>query len=206
MKSATVLRNRSSQSRFCSVSASVCSPQIRRRSSRGGADGEIFGAQSDAVLHGACGMPHLQLQIPQDIEHRFHDAFDPWRDLPRGQKQQVHIGMRRHLAAAIAADSQDGEMFAFGRVGAGMQDAGGNQPRALDQPVRQMGIGLRDPSGTRRIGFEPQPDRGAPPILRRRQDVNSCTSDRHRVGRCRRLPPAARRPSPPRRRFRPAWR
>ena len=50
-------------------------------------------------------MPDFQAKIPQHIEDEFDHLFAIGGLFVGKQKQDIDIGMRRHIAPAIAADS-----------------------------------------------------------------------------------------------------
>ena len=106
-----------------------------------GADRVILTPQADTVLHRPAGMADLQPHVPEDIKHRFYDAFRPGGHLPRRQEQKVHVGIKRHLGPAIATDGKDGDPLPLGRVRAGQQHRGGDGKGLPDDRVGQCGIG-----------------------------------------------------------------
>ena len=107
-------------------------PMLQKR----GADGDIVAAKPQAIGHGAAGMADLQLQIPQHIQHGFDHRLGPRGDLPRRQKQQIHIGMRRHFGPPITAHRQNRDTLALGGVGQRVQMLG-NRQRGPHQPIGQ---------------------------------------------------------------------
>ena len=110
-----------------------------------GADRVIIGAKAQAVADRAAGVANFKAQIPQDIKHRFNDAFGPGGDLVGRQKQQVDIRLRCHFAAPIAADGKDRKAFGLGRIGKRVHHAGshvkGRQDNAIGQPAIGAGHG-----------------------------------------------------------------
>ena len=104
---------------------------------QGGADRDVLSPQPQAVFHRAAGMADLQLDVPQDIQHRLDDAFGPAGDFPRRQEQKVHVGKGRHLGPAIAADGQNRDALGLGRVGLGVQQVARHRQRHRNQPVGQ---------------------------------------------------------------------
>ena len=48
-------------------------------------------AKAQAIFHRAAGVADLQLQVPQDVKHRFDQRFGPWRDFPWAEKQQINV-------------------------------------------------------------------------------------------------------------------
>ena len=60
-------------------------------------------------------MADLQLQVPQQVEHRLDRLLDLGGRLGAGQEHQVEVAERRHLAAPGAAQPDDRQL---GRIGA----------------------------------------------------------------------------------------
>ncbi|CAM5360045.1 hypothetical protein FALB51S_01567 [Frigidibacter albus] len=114
---------------------------------QGRADGDVLGAKAQAILHRAAGMADLQPHVPQHVEHGFDDAFGPAGDLPRGQEQQVHVGLRRHLGPAIAADGDHRQPLALGRVRQRVQVAGGDVEGGADDDIGKRCIGPHGGTG-----------------------------------------------------------
>ena len=108
---------------------------------QGGPDRDVFPAQPQAVLHGPAGVTHLQPQVPQHVEHAFDDRFSPGGDLPRGEKQQIDIGMRGHFGPAVSAHGQNGDAFGFSRVCKRVQKLHGDQQRGGHQGICQVRLG-----------------------------------------------------------------
>ena len=104
----------------------------------GGADGEIFGSQSDAIAHGSAGMADFEFEIPQNIKCRLDHVFGPWGDFVGRQKQQVDVRKRGHLAAPVAADGQHGQPLAFGWAGVWVQQLLGGAHCGIDQTIGQI--------------------------------------------------------------------
>mmetsp|Transcript_23333 Transcript_23333/g.40579 ORF Transcript_23333/g.40579 Transcript_23333/m.40579 type:complete len:732 (-) Transcript_23333:1538-3733(-) len=129
------------------------------------ADGEILSTQPDAIAHRAAGVPHLQLEIPQDIKRRFDHILGPGGDLVGRQKQQIDVGERGHLAPAIAAHSDHGEALAGGGGRIGVQQGLGGAQGRHNQLIRQIGIGPRGGSRPERGGAKGVGNGGAPLFL-----------------------------------------
>ena len=62
-------------------------------------------------------MPDLEPEIPQQVEQVLDHLLGMRRLLVGQQEQQIDVGKGRQLAAAIAADRDDRQPFARGRVG-----------------------------------------------------------------------------------------
>ena len=84
---------------------------------KGGAHRHVGTSDADHVVQAAGGVAHLQAQIPQQIEQSFDDLFAPRRLLPRRDEHDVHIGKRRHLAAAVATHRRQRQPFGLGGIG-----------------------------------------------------------------------------------------
>ena len=82
-----------------------------------GADGHVRLGQPHAVVDRAGGVADLQAEIPQHVEHVLDHLLAMGRPLVGQQEQQVDVGTGRQLAAAIAADRDQGQLLAAGRVG-----------------------------------------------------------------------------------------
>src|SRR5690606_5555628 len=68
------------------------------------------------IVEGTARMADLQPKIPQGVEHRFNDLFDPAGLFPGREKSDVDIRMGRHLTAAVTAHPQDRDPLASCRV------------------------------------------------------------------------------------------
>ena len=77
------------------------------------------------------------------------------------QKQEIDVGIGRQLAAAIAADRDDGQLLALGRVGERIDPLGDKVIESADQLVDQKAL---LPDRARRMPFrlEAALDLGAP--------------------------------------------
>ena len=125
-----------------------------------GADRHVLARKADAVLHRPAGVAHLQLQVPQHVQHGFDHAFRPGRDLPWRQEQQVHVGMRRHFRAAVTAHGQQRDAFGFGRIGQRVQVAPCDLQRCRHQPVGQDGLRQHQRPRLQRAGGKGRVQRG----------------------------------------------
>ena len=85
-------------------SNSASSPQIQRASSIAVRIVMSLVRQRDHLVDGAHRLADLQLQVPQQIEHRLDDLLAPRRAAIGDQKHQVDVAERRHLAAPAAAE------------------------------------------------------------------------------------------------------
>ena len=80
------------------------------------ADRQILLCHADHLVERPAGMPDLQAEIPQRVEHRFDDLLRPARLLVGRQKRDIDVGLRRHLATAIAPHSEERDTLRRGRV------------------------------------------------------------------------------------------
>src|SRR3546814_4523781 len=91
-------------------------------------------------------MADLQPEVPQGIELRLEHLFGPARLLERGDEADVDVAVRRHLAAAVAADRDHRDPLARRAIARGIEVMGGEVVGEADDLVDQE-------SG--RIGREP---------------------------------------------------
>src|SRR3546814_13809998 len=77
-------------------------------------------------------MADLQPEIPQRIELRLDHLLGPARLLERGEEADVDIAVRRHFAAAIAADRDQRDALARRAVGRRIEMAGGERMAEAD--------------------------------------------------------------------------
>ena len=148
-----------------------------------GADGEILAAQADAILDGARGVADFQLQIPQDVEHRFDDALGPAGDFVGIEKQQIDIREGRHLAAPVAAHGEDRQALCLGPVGHRVQPVGRDLEDQRDHAVGDVGVAAGDRLGAKRLCGEGGGDRVAACVARRAQDAHRGLAHGALVGR-----------------------
>ena len=107
----------------------------------GGANGVVLAGEADAFLHRARGVADLEPQVPQHVEHVFHQLLAVGRLLVGQQKHQVDVGMGRHLLAAVAAGGGHRHLLALGRIGRRVHVAQGEVVNGANQLVDQMGAG-----------------------------------------------------------------
>ena len=81
-----------------------------------GADCQIAFGHPHHIVERAAGMPDLERQIPQVIEHRLDHLFAPGGLFTRGDEGNIDVRMRRHFAAPIAAHRHDRQPLARGAV------------------------------------------------------------------------------------------
>ncbi len=60
----------------------------------------------DDRLH---GVAHLETDVPQELDEGLGDVFDEHR-LPFAENEDIDVGERRELGAAVAADADDGDV------------------------------------------------------------------------------------------------
>ena len=96
-------------------------------------DGQIALGELDGLAHRADRLADLQAQIPQLVEQELRDLLDVRRALVGAEEQEVDVGARRQLLAAVAADRDHRQLLARGRVGAAVERAHGRS-RACPGP------------------------------------------------------------------------
>ncbi len=107
-----------------------------------GADRQVAAAHPHHVVERAAGMADLQRQIPHEIEDRLDHLFAPGGLLGGREEGDVDVRVRRHFAAAIAADRHQRQPFA-GRAIVGRIDVGDHMVMDhADQLVDQECLGL----------------------------------------------------------------
>ena len=168
---------------------------------KGRADRVVVTPELQAVAHAAGGVAHLQVQVPEHVEHRLDHRVGAGVGLARDEEQEIHVGIGRHLAPAVAADSDDGDRFGF-RAGRRMEPFGGDIEHRPDDAVGEIGVGpCRRAGGARGVGkgrFDPVPapghvvaqavDGGRPGLLFRHAggdrtcDVRRCGGGIEKVG------------------------
>src|SRR6185437_11059517 len=152
-------------------------PDVARLEQRR-ADRHVGARLAQAVLDPPRRLADLEAEIPQHVEHVLDDLLGVRRQLVRQQEEQVDIRARRQLAAAVAADGDDGEALARRRVGQGIGMAHREIVQRPDQlihqeamlahglrrgaPRREAAADLRRPGGESRL--QPLDDRRAPAI------------------------------------------
>ena len=134
------------------------------RFEKGGADGHVGFRQRHQVGNRADRMADLDLEVPQQMQDRLNDGFLSRRRLGRGEKHQVEIAVRCHLAPASSAEPDDGH--GFGRLVRGDKVVG--QP---DQLVVQIGRCSRRRPSTIRIERQSPRNFGTPLFERAPQDL-----------------------------------
>jgi len=136
------------------------------------ADGEIGAGEADAIGDGARRVADFQAQIPEHIEHVFDDALAPGGLLVGQQEQEIDVGARRQRAAAIAADSGDGDALGLRRVRGGEGMGGGEAVKLLDDAVLEIAQALGAGAASMRTLLQPFMGSGAALRQRRLQDVD----------------------------------
>src|SRR3546814_8563689 len=126
-------------------------------------------------------MPDLQSEVPQSIKLRLDHLFGPARLLERGEEADVEVAVRRHFAAAIAADRDQRDALARRAVGRRIEMAGGEIMAEADDLVDQeRGRARRNPS---RRGMLAQPalDLGTAGVERLFEERAHRTATRARI-------------------------
>jgi hypothetical protein len=90
-----------------------------------GADRHVGAGELQGLVDGARGMPDLEAQVPEQIEHVLHHALAPGRLLVGQHEQQIDVGEWGEQAATVAAGGDDGHPLGSGRVGGAIDVADG---------------------------------------------------------------------------------
>jgi hypothetical protein len=148
-----------------------------------GADRVVLAPEAEAFLDGAARMADLQVQVPEDVEHGFDHALEPARHLVGREEQEVDVREGRHLAPAVAADGEDGDAFALGRVRARVEARHRDVEHGAHDAVGQEGVGGVGLARGAGAGGEGLRDRGAAGVDGRLQARDGGRPDRLVVGR-----------------------
>ena len=106
------------------------------------ADGHVGARQPHALIDGARGVPDLEAEIPEQIEHVFGDALAPGGLLIGKQEQEIDVRARRQHAAAVAALGDDRHVLGGGRVLGAIDVVGGEVVGEPDQGILEGGKAL----------------------------------------------------------------
>ena len=101
------------------------------------ADLQVGAREPQALVERAGRLADLEAEIPQPVEQELDHLLGMRGALVGMQEQQVDVGVRRQLAAAVAADRSDHEALAGGRVGHAEDAAVGEVEQAMQQHVDQ---------------------------------------------------------------------
>ena len=149
-----------------------------------GADRQIGAGGAHAVVDRAGRLPDLQAEIPQPVQQELDHLLGVGRPLVRVQEQQIDVGVRRQLRAAIAADRDHRHALAGGRIGTPEYFGERVVEQNLDQSIDQAAI-----VGDRRlsvvVGLEARPDRrpcAVEPMAERGQQLRLVTIARLKQG------------------------
>ncbi len=122
------------------VEQRAVAPQVARLEQRG-ADGLVALGVAQALLDRAGGMADLQAHVPQEVEHELDDLLAARRLLVGTQEQQIDVGERRQLAAAVAARRHHAQPFGGAGIGGGIDALVGEVEDHPDELVHQEGGG-----------------------------------------------------------------
>ena len=111
-------------------------PHVARLEQRG-ADGLVALGVAQALVDGARGVADLQPQVPQQVEHELDDLLAARRLLVGPQEQQIDVGQRRQLAAAVAAGRHHAQPLGGAGIGGGIDALVGEIEDHADQLVHQ---------------------------------------------------------------------
>ncbi len=98
-------------------------------------------AEAQAVSKAPRRVPDLQVQVPEDVEHRFDEALGPAAGLPRDKEQQVDVGVGRHLRPAVPAHGQHRDPRAVRLIRPAVEMAHRHNQHRFDDAVHQMAVG-----------------------------------------------------------------
>ena len=107
------------------------------RLEQSGADRLVALGIAQALLDRARGVPDLQAEVPEQVEHEFDDLLAARRLLVGPQEQQIDVAERRHLAPAEAAGRDHAQPFGGAGIGGGIGAAVGEVEDHADQLVHQ---------------------------------------------------------------------
>ena len=107
---------------------------------QGGPERVILAPEPQAVFDRAACVAHLQVQVPQHVQHRLDHALNPASGLVRNKEQQVDVRKRGHLSPAIAAHRDQRDPFALGGVRLWVQALRGKAINRVDDGIRQVAI------------------------------------------------------------------
>ena len=114
---------------------------------------------AQAFLDRARRLADFEAEVPQQVEQRLDHLLGVRGLLVRQQKHQVDVGVGRQLAAAIAADRDQGQPFARGRVGQRVDFGRHDVERSADQLIDQKAL-LTHHRGAVAAFFKAAPDLG----------------------------------------------
>jgi len=122
---------------------------------------------------------HFEAEIPQHVEHVFHDLLGMRRQLVGKQEKQIEVGLRRQLAAAIAAGGDHRFALARRGVGVGIDPLEGEVVERAHELIDQIGVSFGAGMAARArvaVGVEAALDLGAAVrqrVLQRRQHASA---------------------------------
>ena len=119
-----------------------------------GADGEVFPRQLHALIHRARGVPHLEAQIPQGVEHELDHALHMGGLLVGPKEQQIEVGEGRQRAPPIAPHRHHTQALALGGIARPDHVDGGEVIERRDHLVGDPG---QEPRGLDAAGPVLQP-------------------------------------------------
>ncbi len=96
----------------------LVAPQVAAFEDRG-ADRQVLPGHPHHVVERAARMADLEAQVPQVIEDRLDHLLAPRRALGGSDEGDVDVGVRRHLAAPVAADRNQRQPLPRSAVGRG---------------------------------------------------------------------------------------
>ena len=127
---------------------------------KGGAHRHVGTGNADHIIQAAGGVAHLQAEIPQQVQQGFDDLFAPRRLLPRRDEHDVHVGKRRHLAAAVTAHRSQRQPFGLGGIGQRIEAGHHRIAGKAQQLISQEALGGGHFQAAAGVGLQPFGDLG----------------------------------------------
>ena len=141
----------------------VDQPRVEER----GADRHVGAGKLQGLVDGAGGVPDLEAQVPEQIEHVLHHALAPRRLLVGQHEQEIDVGEGGEQTAAVAAGGDDGHALGSGGVGGAIDVADGVVVDEADELVLEgrqalgaappLAVGVELPGGLGARGAQAAP-------------------------------------------------
>ncbi len=121
----------------------LVAPQVAAFEDRG-ADRQVALGHAHHLVERAARMADLETKVPQVVEQRLDHLLAPRGGLAGRDEGDVDVRIRRHLAAAVAADGDQREPLAFRAVGSRIEVGDHVIVEHADQLVDQERMALDD--------------------------------------------------------------